>query len=342
MIKAELLYQEYLTPPSINNEAGECHASTVAICDGKPTVAWFHGTKEKNPNVRIWVSKREDEWSAPVVVTPDDGVADWNPTLFCENDVLTLIYKSGIDESHWRSMKIVSEDAGKTWTDPVELVPGDVGGRGPVKNQMIRLSNGALLAPGSTEDLADRWESWTDYSEDNGKTWKLSAPVAFELPDGTVCNRKEELPDEGEGLIQPAIWEDPAHDGRVYMLARTNLKWVYRSESKDFGRSWSVARPTDMPNNNSGLGAALMDCGVLGLVCNPVGENWGPRTPLCLFLSDDNGATYPIRIELENEAHRPGIEFSYPSIIADGDLFHIVYTASKKKIGYAVVKVENN
>lgn len=341
MIKAELLYQEYLTPPSINNEAGECHASTVAICDGKPVVAWFHGTKEKNPNVRIWVSKRDGEWSAPVAVSPDDGVADWNPTLFCENDVLTLIYKSGIDESHWRSMKSVSEDSGKTWTEPVELVPSDVGGRGPVKNQMIRLSNGALLAPGSTEDLADRWESWTDYSEDNGATWKLSAPVPFELPDGTICNRKEELPDEGEGLIQPAIWEDPAHDGRVYMLARTNLKWIYRSESKDFGRSWSVARPTDMPNNNSGIGAALMDCGVLGLVCNPICENWGPRTPLCLFLSDDNGATYPISIELENTPHQPGIEFSYPSIIADGDLFHIVYTASKKRIGYALVKVEN-
>ncbi len=341
MIKAELLYQEYLKTEIITSETGECHAATVAICDGKPTAAWFCGTKEKNPNVRIWFSRRDGEWSTPIAVTPDDGIADWNPTLFSENGVLTLIYKSGIDEGHWRSMKIVSEDSGKTWTAPVELVPGDVGGRGPVKNQMIRLSNGALLAPGSTEDLADRWESWTDYSEDNGATWKLSAPVAFELPDGTVCNRKEELPDEGEGLIQPAIWEDPAHDGRVYMLARTNLNWIYRSESTDFGRTWSVARPTDMPNNNSGICATLSDCGVLALVCNPVGENWGKRTPLCLFLSSDNGATYPISIVLEQTDHAEGIEFSYPSIVADGDMLHIVYTVSKKKIGYAVVKVEN-
>ncbi len=337
MIKAELLYQEYLATEGINEETGECHAATVAVCNGIPTAAWFGGIKEKNPNVRIWFATRDGEWSTPVPVTPDDGEADWNPALFAENGILTLIYKSGIDEGHWYSMKTVSADGGKTWSAPTELVPGDIGGRGPVKNQMIRLSNGALLAPGSTEDLADRWESWTDYSEDNGKTWKLSAPVAFELPDGTICNRKEELPNEGEGLIQPAVWEDQSHDGRVYMLARTNLNWIYRSESKDFGRTWSVARPTDMPNNNSGIGAAMTDCGVLGLICNPVSENWGDRTPLCLFLSEDNGATYPVRIDLETQ---PGVEFSYPSIVAEGNLLHMVYTSGRKKIGYALVRIE--
>lgn len=338
MIKAELLYQEYLFTEGINDETGECHAATVAICDGKPTAAWFGGTKEKNPNVRIWFARRDENWSTPTAITPDDGEADWNPTLFAEDGVLTLIYKSGIDEGHWYSMKSVSNDGGKTWSTPEELVPGDVGGRGPVKNQMIRLSDGALLAPGSTEDLVDRWESWTDRSEDNGKTWKLSAPVAFTLPDGTICNRKEELPKEGEGLIQPAIWEDQSHDGRVYMLARTNLNWIYRSESTDFGRTWSVAKPTDMPNNNSGIGAAITDCGVLGLICNPVSENWGDRTPLCLFLSEDNGATYPVRIELETE---PGVEFSYPSIVAEGNMLHMIYTCGRKKIGYALVRVEN-
>ena len=339
MIKAELLYQEYIATEGINEETGECHAATVAVCNGTPTAAWFGGIKEKNPNVRIWFARRDGEWSTPVPITPDDGEADWNPTLFEENGVLTLIYKSGIDEGHWYSMKSVSADGGKTWSEPKELVPGDMGGRGPVKNQMIRLSNGALLAPGSTEDLCDRWESWTDCSMDNGETWKLSAPVAFELPDGTICNRKEELPKDGEGLIQPAIWEDQSHDGRVYMLARTNLSWIYRSESSDFGRTWSVARPTDMPNNNSGIGAAMTDCGVLGLICNPVSENWGDRTPLCLFLSEDNGASYSVRIDLETE---PGVEFSYPSIIAEGDLLHMVYTCGRKKIGYAVVRVEKD
>ena len=331
MIKAELLYQEYLATEGINEETGECHAATVAICNGTPTAAWFGGTKEKNPNVRIWFASRDGgEWSIPAPITPDDGEADWNPTLFAEDGVLTLIYKSGIDEGHWYSMKSVSTDGGKTWSAPVELVPGDIGGRGPVKNQMIRLSNGALLAPGSTEDLCDRWESWTDYSADNGETWKLSAPVAFELPDGTICNRKEELPKEGEGLIQPAIWEDQAHDGRVYMLARTNLNWVYRSESTDFGRTWSVARPTDMPNNNSGIGAAMTDCGVLGLICNPVSENWGDRYPLTLQRSTDNGETWETVLTLESEEG----EFSYPAIVYSNGKLHITYTYNRTEISY--------
>ncbi len=337
MIKAELLYQEYIYTEGITEEKGQCHASTVAIVDGVPTAAWFGGTHENNPDVRIWFTRRDGEWTKPVAITPDDGEADWNPTLFGENGKLTLIYKSGINEGHWYSLKKESTDGGLTWTDAVELVPGDIGGRGPVKNQMIRLSNGALLAPGSTEDLCDRWEAWTDYSDDEGETWKLSAPVAMLTPDGTLINRKEELPKDGEGLIQPAVWEDQSHDGRVYMLARSNLNWVYRSESKDFGRTWSTAVPTAMPNNNSGLGAAITDCGVLGLICNPVGENWGDRSPLCLFLSEDNGQEYPVRIDLETE---PKVEFSYPSIVAEGNLLHMVYTCARKRIGYALVKVE--
>ena len=40
--------------------------------------------------------------------------------------------------------------AGK-WTAPIELVKGDIGGRGPVRNKPIRLSNGTIAAPSSIE-----------------------------------------------------------------------------------------------------------------------------------------------------------------------------------------------
>ena len=94
MIKAELLYQEYLETEGINEEIGECHASTVAVCNGKPTAAWFGGIKEKNPNVRIWFARRDGEWSTPVAITPDDGEADWNPTLLQRTACLLLFIRA--------------------------------------------------------------------------------------------------------------------------------------------------------------------------------------------------------------------------------------------------------
>src|SRR5215216_786431 len=38
----------------------ECHASTIVeISPGKLAVAWFGGTKERNPDVGIWFARHE-------------------------------------------------------------------------------------------------------------------------------------------------------------------------------------------------------------------------------------------------------------------------------------------
>src|SRR6516225_4411895 len=47
----------------------QCHASTLAETKGGLVAAWFGGTREKNPDVGIWVSRLEaDKWSTPVQV----------------------------------------------------------------------------------------------------------------------------------------------------------------------------------------------------------------------------------------------------------------------------------
>ncbi len=62
-----------------------------------------------------------------------------------------------------------SPDGERTWTEPVELVPGDEGGRGPVRAKPIRLSDGAWLAGASTE--LGSWRPFADRSEDRGEAW---------------------------------------------------------------------------------------------------------------------------------------------------------------------------
>jgi len=36
-----------------------CHASTIAETPSGLVAAWFGGTREKNPDVAIWISRRE-------------------------------------------------------------------------------------------------------------------------------------------------------------------------------------------------------------------------------------------------------------------------------------------
>src|SRR5262245_34663009 len=71
--KPELLTSEFIYEVA---PFPSCHASTIAETpDGGLVAAWFGGTAERNPDVGIWVSRREaDRWSAPVEVA--NGLQD--------------------------------------------------------------------------------------------------------------------------------------------------------------------------------------------------------------------------------------------------------------------------
>lgn len=58
----------------------------------------------------------------------------------------------------WQTFVRRLNDGGITWSDETELVKGDTGGRGQVKNKPILLSVRSLLAPASHE--SDDRESW--------------------------------------------------------------------------------------------------------------------------------------------------------------------------------------
>ena len=105
----------------------ECHASTVALCGKTLMAAWFGGTKEKHPDVGIWLSRREsNKWSTPVRVAKIDETAHWNPVLFFGPDkTLNLWFKTGATIPHWKTYTMTSRDSGKTWSAARELVPGD-------------------------------------------------------------------------------------------------------------------------------------------------------------------------------------------------------------------------
>ena len=299
----------------------QCHASTlVQLKNATFLAAWFGGTRESDADVGIWGAQRSGrQWSAPRLLAKVRDCAHWNPVLHVgEGGCVYLFFKVGEQVPDWETWVIESTDAGRSWTEPRALVPGQRGGRGPVKNKLIVLSDGTWLAGASLEQ--EGWDVFVDRSNDGGKTWVASGLIER---DSSVFI--------GAGVIQPTLWESAP--GQVHMLVRTTCGRVGRSDSQDGGRNWSPLYKTNLPNNNSGLDLARLKDGMLALVCNPVEKG---RTPMAVLLSTDNGRTWPRRLDLETDAG----EYSYPAIISTEVGMAITYTWKRERIAFWLGSVE--
>ena len=311
-----------------------CHASTVlALENGDLQCAWFQGSTEGAPDVKIWGARRSGtSWGTPTILAGHEGIPCWNPVLFMREDgSLVLYYKTGDEIASWQTMYKISKDGGNSWSPSKELVINDHGGRGPVRNKILRLENGRILAPASLEE--GLWRSFADISDDDGITWNKSEEVIIQLPEEQKLNEDfksipvSEQSFQGRGVIQPTFWESK---GLIHMLMRSTEGRIYHSVSKNQGKNWNTAMPTGVPNNNSGIDAAKASDGRVYLVCNPVGESWGKRTPICLFCSEDDGDTWnQVLILDEGEG-----EFSYPAIICKDNDIYITYTWKRVNIAF--------
>jgi predicted neuraminidase len=300
----------------------ECHASTIVESKGTILAAWFGGTREKSPDVGIWLARREGgKWSTPVEVangveSPEKRYPTWNPVLYQPRQgPLMLFYKVGPNPDAWWGMLITSEDGGKTWTKPRRL-PDSI--LGPIKNKPVELSNGDLFSPTSSED--NGWRVHFERSSDLGRTWQSTGPI----------NDGKEF-----GVIQPSVLFH--RDGSLQALCRSRQGRIVETWSKDQGKTWSPLKATALPNPNSGTDAVTLKDGRQLLVYNHTtttpGKWGGPRSPLNVAVSDD-GKIWKAALKLESE---PG-EYSYPAVIQTADgMVHITYTWKRQRIKHVVL-----
>lgn len=307
LVRSEFIFESAPFP--------ECHASTIVATKGGLAAAWFGGTREKNPDVGIWLSRFDSgRWTAPVEVV--NGVESatnrypcWNPVLFQpKTGPLLLFYKVGPSPSTWWGMLTTSGNGGKSWSTPRRLPNGFVG---PIKNKPVQLRNGDLLCPSSSEDVG--WRVHFERTKDLGKTWEMIGPV----------NDGKQI-----GAIQPSIL---FHKGQTLeAVGRTRQHKIFQIWSKDNGRTWGEMTLGDLPNPNSGTDAVTLNDGRQLLVYNHIPNR---RSPLNVAVSN-KGVDWQAALVLENE---PG-EFSYPAVIQTKDgLVHITYTWNRKRVKHVVL-----
>jgi predicted neuraminidase len=300
------------------------HASTIAESPGGLVAAWFGGTREGAADVGIWLSRRVNgKWTAPVEVATGvqpDGTRYpcWNPVLFEMPDGnLWLFYKVGPSPQAWWGMFRTSRDGGATWGDARRLPDGILG---PIKNKPVRLADGSIVSPSSTEstDSPSTWRVHFERSADGGRTWTAVRPAPT-----TGRDRID--------AIQPAILIHPG--GKLQAVGRTRSQRVFDTWSDDGGRTWTPLALTDLPNPNSGLDAVTLRDGRHLIVYNHTTLG---RSPLNVAVSRD-GRTWHAAHVLVNE---PG-EYSYPAVIQTTDgLVHVTYTWRRQRIRHVVLDPE--
>jgi len=296
----------------------QCHASTLAaLPGGRLAAAWFGGTAERDPDTAIWGALFDGTtWSEPRRWFKICGEAHWNPVLFVAPDGrLHIWFKVGPEVPRWRSHRSVSDDGGATWAQAVPFIPEDALARGSVRCPLLVTRAGTWLAPGSEERVAGLhgggWWPYIDRSEDAGRTWAI-APIR--------------LPPKAGG-IQPTLWESASG---VHALMRSTTGEMLRSDSTDDGRTWCPAYGNGLPNNNSGIIVAPLADDHLLMLWNPVGKDWGPRTPLRLSRSRDDGRSWETIRDL---ATGEG-EFSYPALVVADGLVSATWTDRRTTIGF--------
>jgi predicted neuraminidase len=292
-----------------------CHASTLVETKEGIVAAWFAGTRERNPDVGIWISRHDRKGWSPVVEVAS-GLQEngerfpcWNPVLFQpRRGPLLLFYKVGPSPSRWWGMLTTSTDGGHTWSKPRRLPDGILG---PIKNKPVQLKDGTLLCGSSTEHAG--WQVHMEMTDDFVTTW----------------NKTEALNDTKEfAAIQPAILVHPS--GKIQILCRSEQKRITESWSFDGGRTWTAMQATTLPNPNSGIDAVMLTRGRALLVYNHTEKG---RSPLNVAISED-GKTWQSALVLEDQ---PG-EYSYPAVIQTADgLVHITYTWKRVRIKHVVL-----
>ena len=214
IVKDEFLYKKSSFP--------ECHGATIVeLKNGDLVASYFGGTKERNPDCCIWVSRKPKgatEWTAPIIA--GDGV------FSLSDPNISIAGVSGINE------KTTLATAGPIGVN----FKGDINKarRKACWNPVLfQIPGGDLLLFYKIGSSVGDWTGWLVRSKDGGKTW----------------SQREALP---KGFLGPIKNKPELIDGRIICPSSTEGKMGWRLHfeiSDDMGKTWKMVGPLDAEIN---------------------------------------------------------------------------------------------
>ena len=310
----------------------------LELPNGDMLCCWFAGTYEGSADIRIICSRLErdgDRWSKPVDISGDPTRSEQNPSLFYgPDDAVWAIYTAQLDRQAGKdNMQFTSQircqkstDVGRTW-GPYETLFAREGSFCRQPSQVLangRWIFGNWLCTDSVDGLSGDPTAF-QISDDQGKTW-----------------RQVDMPNS-RGRVHANVVE--MDDGHLLAFMRSReADFIYRSESFDWGDTWSEPKPTPLPNNNSSISALRLQSGRVAIAYNPTctpdpkpgKAAWpGLRCPVAVALSEDGGLTFPIVRWMERGEGYMGEEnrtnnkqYEYPYLMQSRDgMLHLAYAA---------------
>lgn len=273
------------------------------------------------------------------MISGDPRRSEQNPSLFlAPNGEVWAMYTAQLDrvegKDNMQFTSVVrrqkSMDGGLTWGPFDEVFPEE----GTFCRQPIQiLSNGRWIfgnwiCTDSASGLAGDPSAFR-ISGDQGKTW-----------------RRVDMP-KSNGRVHPNVVELENGHLAAFMRSRA-ADFIYRSESFDYGDTWSEPVPTPLPNNNSSISAVKLASGRVAIAYNPTctpepkadEAAWpGLRCPVAVALSEDGGLTFPLirymelgegYVGAENSTNNRQYEYPYLMQGRDG-MLHLAYAYQTRR-----------
>ncbi len=281
---------------------------------------WYGATGNDHDPARLVEIHSDDggkTWSEPKTVQENIGKMNvMSASLVKTTSGKILLTYIRIDSNRFANLWFKeSTDEGKTWSAPKQLSHGKKGLIFTVNAAAIRLKSGRILLAAYGSPSAwqkdEHFRAFSYYTDDEGATWHRST---------------NEVDCPLRGAMEPEI--EQLSDGRILMLIRTQTTRMYRSFSSDGGKTWSPSEKTDIVHPEAPLLLERLpgkDAPLLLIWNNavvPGAGHQGPRTPLTVGLSYDDGKTWENLMKIEDSTKG---SYCYASIAFRKDMLHLVY-----------------
>ncbi len=286
--------------------------------DGKFWCMWSHGpVVEDVPTQHVRYATSDDglKWSEPSMLTgpPAEGRAYIARGFWIRDGELLALaasYKGkgafGVDKN-LKLVAFVYNKADGTWKEKSVLYENAINNFAPQK-----LSTG--------EWMMTRRDARFNVSMLIGGT---KAPDDWQI--FPVVDRMQAMKSSKFSPDEPVWWEQP--DGNIVAAIRDNggSQRLFRSISRDHGRTWSTPEKTNYPNATSKLFTLRTSRGFRVLVSN-ANPKIG-RREMHLAISED-GLTYTRLARLDIPSAKPGT-LQYPHVIEHAGHLYIAFSRNK-------------